>query len=187
MLITFLTTSKEDKMKHKIINRMTAAFFLIFLTILLGWDLNIISSHQTQEKSLEYEVEVVLVEIPLYVVDKKGNPVLDLKSDDFILYEDGKEQKISHFILIQNDSLEIASLARRYPAARRQFFLLFDLSFSSPRGILRAREAGLKFLKGNILPHDLVAVGTSSVTHGIQILTNFNPLIQKEPRKKPEC
>ncbi|NIM58188.1 MAG: VWA domain-containing protein, partial [Candidatus Aminicenantes bacterium] len=73
----------------------------------------------------------------------------------------------------QNDSPEIASLARRYPAARRQFFLLFDLSFSSPKGILRAREAGLKFLKDNILSHDLVAVATSSVTKGIQIITNF--------------
>jgi VWFA-related protein len=161
-------------MKHKTKYHMNTIFLLVLLTMLLGWNFNIISSPQTQEKPLEYEIEVILTEIPLYVVDDQGNPVLDLKPEDIILYEDGKEQKISHFILIQNDSPEISSLARRYPAARRQFFLLFDLSFSSPRGILRAREAGLKFLKDNILPHDLVAVGTSSVTHGIQILANFS-------------
>jgi len=141
--------------------------------MLLDLNLPLTSSPQTQEKPLEYEVEVVLIEIPVYVVDKKGNSVLDLKPEDFQIFEDGKEQKLSHFILIQNDSPEIASLARQYPSARRQFFLLFDLSFSSPKGILKAREAGLKFLKNNILPHDLVAVATSSVLHGFQILTNF--------------
>lgn len=152
---------------------MSVAAFIVFLTIFLGWNLSLISSPQTQEKPLEYTVEVFLIEIPVYVVDKKGNSVLDLKPEDFQIFEDGKEQKISHFVLVQNDSPEIASLARRYPAARRQFFLLFDLSFSSPKGILRAREAGLKFLKDNILSHDLVAVATSSVLQGIQILTNF--------------
>ena len=152
---------------------MGVAGFLAFLIFFLSWNMPLNSSPQTQEKPLEYEVEVLLIEIPVYVVDKKGNSVLDLKLEDFQLFEDGKEQKISHFLLVQNDSPEIASLARRYPAARRQFFLLFDISFSSPKGILRAREAGLKFLNNNILPHDLVAVATSSVLQGVQILTNF--------------
>ena len=49
---------------------------------------------QTRQEPLRYEVEVVLVEIPLYVVDKKGNPVLDLKPEDLTLYEKGKKQKI---------------------------------------------------------------------------------------------
>lgn len=159
-------------MNHKIILK-TIAFILFFLTIFLGLNTNISSSPQTQQEPLEYEVEVVLIEIPVYVVDRKGNPVLDLKLEDFVLYEDGKKQKITHFALIQNDSPEIVSLARLYPAARRQFFLLFDLSFSSPRGILRGREAGLNFIREHILPHDLVAVATSTITHGIQILTNF--------------
>jgi len=160
-------------MKHKFLNRIIVTAFLVFLMLLLGWSLPLVSSPQTQEEPLKYTVEVFLIEIPVYVVDKKGNSVLDLKPEDFQIFEDGKEQKISHFALVQNDSAEIASLARRYPAARRQFFLLFDLSFSSPKGILRAREAGLKFLKDNILSHDLVAVATSSVLQGIQILTNF--------------
>jgi VWFA-related protein len=152
---------------------MGVAAFLVFLMLFFGWNLPLISSLQTQEKPLKYTVEVFLIEIPVYVVDKKGNSVLDLKPEDFQIFEDGREQKISHFVLVQNDSPEIASLARRYPAARRQFFLLFDLSFSSPKGILTAREAGLKFLKNNILSHDLVAVATSSVLKGIQIITNF--------------
>lgn len=164
--------AKDKKMKHKILPKMTA-FILFFLSIFIGFNTHTFSSPQAQQKPLEYEVEVVLIEIPVYIVDKKGNPVLNLKPEDFVLYEDGKKQKISHFVLIQNDSPEIASLARRYPTARRQFFLLFDLTFSSPKGILRAREAGLKFIREDILPNDLVAVATSSVFQGIQILTNF--------------
>lgn len=159
-------------MSHKITTKLTV-FILFLLTTFLASPTSFSSSSQTRQKPLEYKVEVVLIEIPVYIVDKQGNPVLDLKKEDFTLYEDGKKQKITHFALIQNDSPEIASLARRYPAARRQLFLLFDLSFSSPRGILKAREAGLKFIKENIFPHDLVAVATSSVLHGIQILTNF--------------
>lgn len=149
------------------------AYALLLITIFLGFNTTISSSPQTQEKPLEYEVEVVLLEIPVYVVDKDGNPVLNLKLEDFVLYEDRKKQKITHFALIQNDSPEIVTLARRYPAARRQFFLLFDLSFSTLKGILTARKAGLKFIRENILPHDLVSVATCSVLYGIQILTNF--------------
>lgn len=159
-------------MSYRITTKLTV-FIICLLTTFLASPASISSSPQTKQKPLEYKVEVVLIEIPVYVVDKQGNPVLDLKREDFTLYENGKKQKITHFALIQNDSPEIASLARRYPAAKRQFFLLFDLSFSSPKGILRAREAGLKFIKENIFPHDLVAVATSSVLHGIQILTNF--------------
>nr|NIM58637.1 hypothetical protein [Candidatus Aminicenantes bacterium] len=107
-------------MKHKLLNRMSVAAFIVLLTIFLGWSLSLLSFPQTQEKPLEYTVEVFLIEIPVYVVDKKGNSVLDLIPEDFQIFEDGKEQKISHFVLIQNDSPEIASLARRYPAARRQ-------------------------------------------------------------------
>ncbi len=125
-------------------------YALLLLTIFLGFNTTISSSPQTQEKPLEYEVEVVLIEIPVYVVDKDGNPVLSLKLEDFLLYENRKKQKITHFALIQNDLPEIATLARRYPAARRQFFLLFDLSFSTLKGILTARKAGLKFIRENI-------------------------------------
>jgi|GEM_PF-1293169 len=158
-------------MGFKTITKMTSGITL-FLILSLGFNVYLLSG-QTKEKPLEYEVEVFLIEVPVYVLDKEGNPVLDLKKEDFVLYEEGKKQEIVHFALIKNDSPEILSLAQRYPAAQRQFFLLFDLSFSSAKGVLRAREAGLRFIRENILSHDLVAVATSSVLHGIQILTNF--------------
>ena len=130
-------------------------------------------SSQTEIKPLRYEVEVVLIEIPLYVVDKKGDPVKDLKPEDLTLYENGKEQKITHFVLVQNDSPQIASLVSNYPAARRQFLLFFDFAFANPARIVKAREASLNFIKEKIYPNDLVAVATYSALGGLRVLSNF--------------
>lgn len=141
---------------------------------------NSLSSPQLQEE-LRYEVEVILVDIPVYVTDKRGNPVTDLKAEDFIIYEDGREQEISHFNFIQNDSPEIVSLVRQYPAARRHFLLLFDLSFASLGGVKRARESGLNFVREKILPTDLVSVATYSIFNGLNIIVNFtNDVLQLE-------
>jgi len=129
---------------------------------------------QTKEKPLRYEVEVVLIEIPLYVVDKKGNPVIDLKPDEITLTENGKKQKISHFILVQHDSPQIASLVQEYPAARRQFLLFFDFAFATPARISEARKASLDFIQEKILPTDLAAVATYSHMGGLKIIANFS-------------
>lgn len=149
---------------------------ILFLTLLFIPGINFksrsLSSPQKQEE-LRYEVEVILVDIPVYVTDKHGNPVTDLKAEDFVIYEDGKEQKISHFTFIQNNSPEIVSLVRKYPAARRHFLLLFDLSFASLSGVKRARESGMNFIRDKILPTDLVAVATYSIFNGLNIVVNF--------------
>ena len=129
---------------------------------------------QTEVKPLRYEVEVVLIEIPLYVVDKEGNPVEDLKPEEVTLYENGKKQEISHFVLVQNDSPQIATLTRKYPAARRQILLFFDFAFSTPAGIIKAREACLDFIKEKILPTDLVGVASYSGIGGLKILSHFS-------------
>jgi VWFA-related protein len=150
---------------------------ILILVVLFGAGLSQFSSplfSQTKEKPLRYEVEVVLIEIPLYVVDKEGNPVIDLKPEEITLTENGKKQKITHFVLVQNDSPQIASLVREYPAARRQFLLFFDFAFATPARIVQARKASLDFIEKKILPTDLVAVATYSPMGGLKILANFS-------------
>ncbi|MCP2518820.1 VWA domain-containing protein [Candidatus Aminicenantes bacterium AC-335-A11] len=147
--------------------------FLISIIILVNCLLSLYLSAQTKESPLKYEVKVVVVDVPVYVTDKQGNPVLDLTPDDFILLEDGKEQKITHFTLVINDSPKIRTILREYPSARRHFFLLFDLSFASLKGILKAREVAINFIKDKIQSTDLVAIGTYSIFSGLKIIVPF--------------
>ena len=58
-------------------------------------------------------------------------------------------------------------------AARRQFLLLFDLSFSSPTGIMRAREAAIAFVRESLAPSDLVAAATYGQS-GVRTLVGFS-------------
>src|SRR6185295_14269795 len=47
---------------------------------------------------------------------------------------------------------------------------LFDLSFSNPAGIVRARNAALKFAQEGLAPSDLAGVATFSVNTGVRLL-----------------
>ena len=57
------------------------------------------ASKTSQEKSdtQTFRVKVEEVQVPFSVYDKKGSLVLDLKKEDFKIYEDGVEQEISGF------------------------------------------------------------------------------------------
>ena len=46
------------------------------------------------DSSYRLRVDVDLATIEVTVLDKKGNPVSNLKKEDFQLYEDGKKQEI---------------------------------------------------------------------------------------------
>src|SRR5512143_2513222 len=87
-----------------------------------------------KEKSFTSSAEVALVEVPVHVTGKDGLPVRDLTKDDFELFDDGKRVAIE-----QVDRTDLEDFSKGLPttpdmpipvAARRYFFLLFDMSFS---------------------------------------------------------
>jgi len=47
-----------------------------------------------QEESTDIKVKVELTTIDVFALDKHGQPVPNLKKEDFELYEDGKKQEI---------------------------------------------------------------------------------------------
>ncbi|NIM91368.1 MAG: VWA domain-containing protein [Candidatus Aminicenantes bacterium] len=157
-----------SKLSHK---HSIFIFTVLFWAVLGQFSLHLFS--QTKEKPLRYEVEVVLIEIPLYMIDKEGNPIKNLKPEEVILYENGIRQEITHFIMVQADSPEIASVVRKYPVARRQFLLLIDFAFATPARIVKARRACMDFIKEKILPNDLVAVATYSAMGGLEVHSHF--------------
>ncbi len=48
-------------------------------------------------------VEVNVVNVDVTVLDRSGKPVDDLTKDDFAVFEDGQQQKITHFAFVKRD------------------------------------------------------------------------------------
>jgi VWFA-related protein len=119
--------------------------------------------------------EVVVVEVPVQVV-KDGEPVRGLTADNFEVYDGRKKQKVTGF-----EALDLYSPAAQQAqaavsgvpaAARRHFLMIFDLSFSEPKSIVKARDAAKTLIKG-LHPTDMVAVSTYSAQKGPQLVLGF--------------
>jgi len=55
------------------------------------------SQRAEDEQKVEFKSDVVLVQVPVVIVDKAGNHIPNLKKEDFVLLESGKEQTITAF------------------------------------------------------------------------------------------
>jgi VWFA-related protein len=119
-------------------------------------------------------VTVNVVEVPVTVVDRDGNPIRGLTQANFELLDDGKSRPISSFEAIDFTSREAARpVAMLNPAARRYFMLTFDLSFSSPKSMVKAQEAARDFINTMTRAQDRVAISTVDAEHGFRLLTAF--------------
>jgi VWFA-related protein len=122
------------------------------------------------------EARVVVVEVPVNVVDRDGHPVEGLTAEDFEVYDDGTRQPVTGFeVLDQRKPLPAMTPGDNpiNPAASRRFLLLFDLSFSSVRGIVAARRSARDFVVTRMKELDTAAVATYSVETGIRLLIPF--------------
>jgi VWFA-related protein len=122
------------------------------------------------------EVTVEVVEVPVYVRTTRV-PVEGLTRDRFELFVNGKPHPIDYF--------DVVDLGAPAPAAkegepqpprnirrRRLFLLLFDLVFSRPPALARARAAAAKLV--NDAPDgDAFAVATHTRTAGVQFIVPF--------------
>ncbi len=130
--------------------------------------------------TFEGTARVVEVQVPVNVVGKDGDSIRGLTVDDFEVFDGGKRREIIGFEVLDLALIEPGQtrteVDRAVPAsARRHFLLLFDLSFSNPNLIIRAREAAREFVLEHLHPTDLVAVAMHSVESGARILVTFTP------------
>ncbi|HEX9670869.1 MAG TPA: VWA domain-containing protein [Thermoanaerobaculia bacterium] len=123
--------------------------------------------------------EVVVVEVPVNVTDRDGEPVRGLTADDFEVYDEGKLQKLTGAEIVDLQVLsseKSAQVVQQLPSTqRRHFLLLFDLSFATPSAILRARLAARDFVLESLHPADLAAVATFSLEDGPRLIVTFTP------------
>ncbi len=102
---------------------------------------------------------VTVVEVPVQVI-RNGEPVRGLTQDDFEILDGRKEQPIVGFDVVDL-STETGDVTEPVPvAARRHFLVLFDLYFSEPDSIGRARKEAADLVLNSLHPTDLVAVAT---------------------------
>jgi len=119
-------------------------------------------------------VTVNLVEVPVTVIDRAGNPVRGLTAANFELLDEGKARPIATFDAIDFTQPQSAqTMSPLNPVARRNFMLVFDLAFSSPKSLLKAQEAARDFIATMTQSRDRVAISSVDAEHGFRLLTAF--------------
>jgi len=127
------------------------------------------------QRTFSESTNVVAIEVPVQVI-KDGEPVRGLKAADFEVYDGRKKVNLIGFeVLDLAAPAPTGQVAAQIPvAARRHFLMMFDLSFSEPKSIVKARLAAQKVVD-SLHPTDLVAVATYSSLQGPQLVLGFTP------------
>jgi VWFA-related protein len=131
-----------------------------------------------------------LVQVDAVITDKSGKVITDLKRDEVQIFEDGKQQKITHFSFVVTETVEeltatkpknvdkadknappIPSVVLKPEQVKRTIAIVLDdlgLSFESTAFV---RKALKKFVDEQMQPGDLVAIIRTS--GGIGALQSF--------------
>ena len=198
-------------LKRQLKNRLLLALYSVSLC-LSGWILlpgparlagqspnqgnQPVSKSPQQAFVLRSQTTEVLVDVHVY--DKSGKPVTDLKQSDFLVTEDGVQQKISDFSLEDVEKLaqatgageqaRVIDLAKLPPEVsaekvlqdHRLLVFFFDLSSMQPDELMRALKASSDFVSNRMTPADLVAVVTYSASlRVVQDFTNNRDALKK--------
>jgi VWFA-related protein len=127
-------------------------------------------------QAFEERLTVNYVEIPVTVTSRDGSPVRGLTREVFEVIEGGQRREIESFEAIDFASSTEGSaraVSALSPAARRNFLLVFDLSFASPGSIGRAQIAARDFVLRTVGERDRVGIATLDAERGFRFLTAF--------------
>ena len=160
--------------------------FMILFIFSLVFLIPSLYANQRQEKTQEltHEVVVTLKLVQVYVTDKKGNPMLDLKREDFLVYDNGKQKPITEFEIhilalpaieekVQHEIIQETTLPAPRKLMSRKFFLLFDFAYNNARGILKAKKAALHFIDTQLQPSDEVGLLSYSAIKSLTLHEYF--------------
>jgi VWFA-related protein len=135
-----------------------------------------------QTEIFEGMTDVVEVQVPVNVIGRDGEPVRGLTAEDFQIRDRGDLRTIRGFevvdldVLVPGPETTTSDLEEAIPAAaRRHFLLLFDLTFSDPASVIKARKAAQRFVLNELHPTDLVAVAVYTADVGPRLVVTFTP------------
>ena len=147
---------------------------VLALTIFFSHGFSSEKTSQNKDQELQHEVSVTLKLIQVYVTDSSGNPVTNLKKDDFLIYDNDKLQEITEFeryalISPEKKSKSQPPIKDQEPARptknimSRKFFFFFDMANNNYKGFQKAQKAALHFIDNQLQPSDEVGVISYSV------------------------
>ncbi len=112
--------------------------------------------------SFKMRVDVDLVTIEVNALDRSGQASLNLKKEDFQLYEDGKKQEIQSFDAVSSQSAsspkEMSLLDDGGRKHGKTVLIVFMEHSISPRNQKLARDSIANFVARHMRPQDLFAV-----------------------------
>lgn len=124
-------------------------------------------------QTFEEKVTVSYIEVPVTVL-RDGKPVRGLTRENFDVSDDRGKRVVESFEAIDFAASQgTTALSPLNPASRRNFLLLFDLSYSNPTAIGRAQTAARSFIARSIGGRDLVSIGVVDVDRGFRFVTAF--------------
>jgi VWFA-related protein len=150
------------------------AWFLGIVCLALSPMSQSTSSSAQSRSSFNMRVDVELTTTEVAVLDKSGQPVRNLKKENFRLYEDGKQQEITIFDEITAEvpgttsqiAIEDDNLGRG-----KTVLIIFDDSSILPLHLKSARDSAARFVREHMNPQDLFAVAVFDVS--LKIFQNF--------------
>ena len=120
---------------------MRPRIVLFFIAVCLGACLTGFSQTKKDDEEV-LKIDTQLVDVPIVITDKAGKPILNLKENNFTVYEDGKPQEISQF---------------GATSAPFEVALLLDTS-GSTRSDLELIQRAAQYFIASLRPGDKVAV-----------------------------
>jgi VWFA-related protein len=148
------------------------------------------NNEEPDKRQSSYRVRVNAVLVKAIVTDKKGNPVTDLTSNDFRVYDDGKPQEIQTFALESFGSPEAEatkapeektpSPAPEHSNARPRMIsiIIDDLTMESVQEFPRIVDAVKKFIKTDMGATDQVSIMSGSRKVGLPFSNNKQQLLE---------
>jgi len=127
-------------------------------------------AQQPANQEPTFRAGINYVGVDVIVTDKKDSPVVDLKREDFEVFEDGKPQPIEQFRLVRIGATTGAGELPRRVRTRdeelmeagredvRVFAILLDDYHTRKLTALSVKEPLTKFLETQLAPNDLVAL-----------------------------
>ena len=119
---------------------------------------------EQQERPLRQEAAAIVKLVSVRVLGADDRPVMDLRKEDFTLYEDGEKKTVTEFEvhtiteagMVVTPGLPVA--VKPAEVMNRKFFLFLDVMGSDPEGRQKAIAVAQRFLDTQVRPGDEVGL-----------------------------